>query len=84
MCVGPHLPPLHLKLWNLPPLPGYFFHPQIYYHGEPISVNVHVTNNTNKTVKKIKISGTQAEGQSRGWARGLLPGVGGSRRLSLC
>ena len=57
---------------------------QIYYHGEPISVNVHVTNSTNKTVKKIKISGTQAEGQSRGWARGLLPGVGGSRRLSLC
>ncbi|XP_009577663.1 PREDICTED: beta-arrestin-1-like, partial [Fulmarus glacialis] len=29
---------------------------QIYYHGEPISINVHVTNNTNKTVKKIKIS----------------------------
>uniref|UniRef100_A0A803W886 Beta-arrestin-1 n=1 Tax=Ficedula albicollis TaxID=59894 RepID=A0A803W886_FICAL len=29
---------------------------EIYYHGEPISVNVHVTNNTNKTVKKIKIS----------------------------
>ncbi|XP_062275980.1 beta-arrestin-1 [Scomber scombrus] len=29
---------------------------QIYYHGEPISVNVHVTNNTNKTVKKMKIS----------------------------
>lgn len=33
--------------------------PQIYYHGEPISVNVHVTNNTNKTVKKIKISGEE-------------------------
>uniref|UniRef100_A0A4W6D2H3 Beta-arrestin-1 n=1 Tax=Lates calcarifer TaxID=8187 RepID=A0A4W6D2H3_LATCA len=31
---------------------------EIYYHGEPISVNVHVTNNTNKTVKKMKISGT--------------------------
>uniref|UniRef100_A0A8C6ZRI2 Beta-arrestin-1 n=1 Tax=Nothoprocta perdicaria TaxID=30464 RepID=A0A8C6ZRI2_NOTPE len=30
---------------------------EIYYHGEPISVNVHVTNNTNKMVKKIKISG---------------------------
>uniref|UniRef100_A0A665ULP6 Beta-arrestin-1 n=1 Tax=Echeneis naucrates TaxID=173247 RepID=A0A665ULP6_ECHNA len=30
---------------------------EIYYHGEPISVNVHVTNNTNKTVKKMKISG---------------------------
>uniref|UniRef100_A0A3P8U6W6 Beta-arrestin-1 n=1 Tax=Amphiprion percula TaxID=161767 RepID=A0A3P8U6W6_AMPPE len=29
---------------------------RIYYHGEPISVNVHVTNNTNKTVKKMKIS----------------------------
>uniref|UniRef100_A0A2K5F1S9 Beta-arrestin-1 n=1 Tax=Aotus nancymaae TaxID=37293 RepID=A0A2K5F1S9_AOTNA len=29
---------------------------EIYYHGEPISVNVHVTNNTNKMVKKIKIS----------------------------
>ncbi|KAM9812608.1 beta-arrestin-1 isoform 1-T1 [Syngnathus typhle] len=29
---------------------------QIYYHGEPISVNVHVTNNTNKTVKKMKVS----------------------------
>ncbi|XP_056904496.1 beta-arrestin-1-like isoform X2 [Takifugu flavidus] len=29
---------------------------ETYYHGEPISVNVHVTNNTNKTVKKMKIS----------------------------
>ncbi|XP_023656420.1 beta-arrestin-1-like [Paramormyrops kingsleyae] len=29
---------------------------EIYYHGEPINVNVHVTNNTNKTVKKMKIS----------------------------
>lgn len=29
---------------------------QIYYHGEPISVNVHVTNNTNKTVRRMKIS----------------------------
>lgn len=80
--MGPCLPPLHLKLWNPP-------HPtsstsQIYYHGEPISVNVHVTNNTNKTVKKIKISGTQAEGQSRGRARGLLRGVEGSQRRSLC
>ncbi|EHH23254.1 hypothetical protein EGK_06688 [Macaca mulatta] len=55
--------PLHLEasldkedLAVLPanPIPSYA--PQIYYHGEPISVNVHVTNNTNKTVKKIKIS----------------------------
>ncbi|XP_030648228.1 arrestin, beta 2a isoform X6 [Chanos chanos] len=29
---------------------------EIYYHGEPISVNVHVTNNSTKTVKKVKIS----------------------------
>ncbi|XP_036922099.1 beta-arrestin-2 isoform X1 [Sturnira hondurensis] len=29
---------------------------ELYYHGEPISVNVHVTNNSTKTVKKIKVS----------------------------
>ncbi|XP_077466864.1 beta-arrestin-1-like isoform X2 [Stigmatopora argus] len=29
---------------------------QLYYHGEAISVNVHVTNNTNKMVKKMKVS----------------------------
>uniref|UniRef100_UPI00358F6DD4 beta-arrestin-1-like n=1 Tax=Myxine glutinosa TaxID=7769 RepID=UPI00358F6DD4 len=29
---------------------------EIYYHGEPINVNVHVTNNSSKIVKKIKIS----------------------------
>uniref|UniRef100_A0A3B5BAG0 Beta-arrestin-1 n=1 Tax=Stegastes partitus TaxID=144197 RepID=A0A3B5BAG0_9TELE len=34
---------------------------EIYYHGEPISVNVHVTNNTNKTVKKMKISRQYAD-----------------------
>uniref|UniRef100_A0A8C1UZ11 Arrestin, beta 2b n=1 Tax=Cyprinus carpio TaxID=7962 RepID=A0A8C1UZ11_CYPCA len=30
---------------------------ELYYHGEPISVNVHVTNNSTKTVKRAKISG---------------------------
>ena len=30
---------------------------QKYYHGESIAINVLVDNNTNKTVKKIKISG---------------------------
>ncbi|XP_053736465.1 beta-arrestin-1-like isoform X2 [Synchiropus splendidus] len=31
--------------------------PQVYYHGEPISVNVRVTNNSSsKTVKKMKVS----------------------------
>ncbi|KAK3550424.1 hypothetical protein QTP86_025155 [Hemibagrus guttatus] len=30
---------------------------ELYYHGEPISVNVHVTNNSAKTVKRVKISG---------------------------
>ncbi|XP_052353610.1 arrestin red cell-like isoform X2 [Oncorhynchus keta] len=29
---------------------------ELYYHGEPISVNVHATNNTTKTVKRLKIS----------------------------
>uniref|UniRef100_A0A3B4B6S3 Arrestin C-terminal-like domain-containing protein n=1 Tax=Periophthalmus magnuspinnatus TaxID=409849 RepID=A0A3B4B6S3_9GOBI len=27
---------------------------ELYYHGEPISVNVHVTNNSTKTVKRVK------------------------------
>lgn len=30
---------------------------QVYYHGDPITVNVQINNETNKTVKKIKISG---------------------------
>ncbi|XP_043913378.1 arrestin-C isoform X2 [Protopterus annectens] len=29
---------------------------EIYYHGEPINVNVKITNTTNKIVKKIKLS----------------------------
>jgi len=29
---------------------------ELYYHGETISVNVHVQNNSNKAVKKIKVS----------------------------
>ncbi|XP_076876661.1 LOW QUALITY PROTEIN: arrestin, beta 2a [Brachyhypopomus gauderio] len=29
---------------------------ELYYHGEPINVNVHVTNNSTKTVKRVKIS----------------------------
>ena len=29
----------------------------IYYHGEPINVNVHVQNNSSKTMKKIRVSG---------------------------
>ncbi len=30
---------------------------EMYYHGESINVNVQATNNSNKTVKKIRISG---------------------------
>lgn len=30
---------------------------QIYYHGDPIGVNVDINNTTSKIVKKIKISG---------------------------
>ncbi|XP_025032903.1 beta-arrestin-2 [Python bivittatus] len=29
---------------------------ELYYHGEPISVNVHVTNNSSKSVKKVKVA----------------------------
>jgi len=31
----------------------------MYYHGESINVNVQATNNSNKTVKKIRISGKE-------------------------
>ncbi|XP_053574222.1 beta-arrestin-2 isoform X1 [Bombina bombina] len=29
---------------------------ELYYHGEAININVHVTNNSSKTVKKVKVS----------------------------
>ena len=29
---------------------------QLYYHGETVAVNVHIQNNSNKSVKKIKVS----------------------------
>ncbi|XP_022242647.1 beta-arrestin-1-like [Limulus polyphemus] len=29
---------------------------ELYYHGEEIAINVHVANNSNRTVKKIKVS----------------------------
>lgn len=29
---------------------------QLYHHGESLSVNVHIANNSSKTVKKIKVS----------------------------
>lgn len=41
---------------------------KLYYHGEPLNVNVHVTNNSTKTIKKIKVSG-------RRW--GIGGGLGG-------
>jgi len=31
----------------------------MYHHGETISVNVHIQNNSNKTVKKIKVAVVQ-------------------------
>jgi hypothetical protein len=34
-----------------------FFVWQLYHHGENIAVNVHIANNSNRTVKKIKVSG---------------------------
>lgn len=35
---------------------AYLFVPQLYHHGESIAVNVHIANNSSKTVKKIKVS----------------------------
>ncbi|XP_057711525.1 arrestin red cell-like isoform X2 [Corythoichthys intestinalis] len=29
---------------------------ELYYHGEPINVNVHISNNSSKTVRKVKIA----------------------------
>ena len=33
----------------------FYFSLQLYHHGESISVNVHIANNSNRTVKKIKV-----------------------------
>lgn len=29
---------------------------EMYYHGESIAINIHLQNNSNKTVKKLKVS----------------------------
>lgn len=44
---------------------------ELYYHGEPLNVNVHVTNNSAKTVKKIRVSGRR-RGWTWGWGRKSL------------
>jgi hypothetical protein len=56
-----------LKLYGTVPSPHCFFFGviiltlfvvwQLYHHGENIAVNVHIANNSNRTVKKIKVSG---------------------------
>jgi beta-arrestin len=30
---------------------------ELYYHGETVAINVHIQNNSNKSVKKVKVSG---------------------------
>ena len=30
---------------------------ELYYHGETLAINVHIQNNSNKSVKKVKVSG---------------------------
>ena len=37
---------------------------ELYYHGETIAVNVHIQNNSNKSVKKVKVSGEEKVFQS--------------------
>lgn len=56
--------PVQADRINLIPSPR-----KLYYHGEPLNVNVHVTNNSTKTIKKIKVSG-------RRWGTEGGPGVG--------
>lgn len=36
---------------------------ELYYHGETIAVNVHIQNNSNKSVKKVKVSGEEKVSQ---------------------
>lgn len=52
----------HCMLWYLPnqeEIHVVFFPHwwQIYYHGDPIPINIKVKNETNKVVKKIKVTG---------------------------
>ena len=55
---------------------------QKYYHGESIAVNVLVDNNTNKTVKRVKISGGNSwrvqVGTDEGFRWELMKGSGGN------
>lgn len=52
---------MHYRLWYLPNQEeihvSFSYWWQIYYHGDPIPINVKVKNETNKVVKKIKITG---------------------------
>ncbi|CAO2643928.1 Arrb2 [Lemmus lemmus] len=54
---------------------------ELYYHGEPLNVNVHVTNNSAKTVKKIRVSGRRW-GWTRAWGRKSLLTRGFCRSVS--
>lgn len=56
---------------------------QLYYHGEPISVNVHVTNNSTKTVKRVKISGESVR-RSHVICRLSRPSRGSSSSFASC
>lgn len=47
------IPSFFLFIFIPPSSPLHF---QLYHHGEKISVNVHIQNNSNKAVKKIKVS----------------------------
>lgn len=46
-----------VKAWSLPSASRliYSLMFQMYYHGESIAVNVHLQNNSNKSVKKLKV-----------------------------
>jgi len=56
MALSPHPPPWFFFSFFVIIL-TLFFVWQLYHHGENIAVNVHIANNSNRTVKKIKVSG---------------------------
>lgn len=54
-----------------PPFPTCLLTFQIYFHGEPIPVTVTVTNNTEKTVKKIRAFGRTSCSKLEGGVSGI-------------
>lgn len=73
---------LKLKLQrHYPPLLTSFLLFQVFFHGEPIPVTVTVTNNTEKTVKKIKVLGRTLSSELEGRVLECLGSVWSDKAL---